>query len=67
MLTSAYPKRLFGDEAGVGAASATRPLLVAGGARVLLIIFIVVGVIDAATGGVADGAGHPEPAASTHR
>ena len=45
MLTSAYPKGLFGDGPGETARSGTRPLLLTGGGRGLLILFIVVGVL----------------------
>jgi hypothetical protein len=62
MLTPAYPKRLFGDGASAsadgavaGAASgaargwsATRPLLLSGGGKVLLAAFIVFGLISVA-------------------
>lgn len=53
MLSSAYPKRLFGDGPDDGAprASGTRPLLMTGGARVLLIVFILLGVAYMAVGG----------------
>lgn len=53
MLTSAYPKHVFGDEAsapGYGAPGgpaplSTRPLVLSGGGRGLLIVFIVVGAL----------------------
>lgn len=49
MLTSAYPKKLFGDApAGSGPTTdtpVTRPLVLTKGARVLLIVFIVFGVL----------------------
>lgn len=49
LLTSAYPKQLFGDEstftAGRAPASSTQPLLLSNGARVLLVIFIVLGIL----------------------
>jgi hypothetical protein len=55
MLTPAYPKRLFGDgtpvEASGGASgrwSSTRPLLLTGGAKVLLAVFIVFGLVSVA-------------------
>jgi hypothetical protein len=52
MLSSAYPKRLFGDGPLDGAqrTSGTRPLLMTSAARVLLIVFIVLGVADLAVG-----------------
>jgi hypothetical protein len=47
MLTPAYPKRLFGDDRDPGErVSATRPLLMSSGGRVMLIIFIVVGILN---------------------
>ncbi|HWE92220.1 MAG TPA: DUF4389 domain-containing protein [Pseudonocardiaceae bacterium] len=59
LLTPAYPKRLFGDaeqaaEPAQEAAptSDTRPLLVTQGARVLLIVFIVLGLFSAIGEGV---------------
>lgn len=48
MLTGRYPKRLFGEPAPEGGQvprPGTRPLVVIGGARVILIIFIVLGVL----------------------
>jgi hypothetical protein len=53
MLASAYPKRLFGDAAAPDGAgrSATRPLLVGGAGKVLLVVFIVFGVANLATQG----------------
>lgn len=48
MLTSAYPKWLFGDRALVSVPprrSSTRPLLLSTGGRVLLIVIIVLGVL----------------------
>lgn len=54
MLTSAYPKRLFGDgeaASGVIRSSGTRPLLMASGARILLVVFIVLGALNAVFGG----------------
>ncbi|MFF2196915.1 DUF4389 domain-containing protein, partial [Streptomyces sp. NPDC058157] len=56
MLTSAYPKRLFGDGPPVGQSlapaaaavpSATRPLLLAAPAKALLVLLIVLGVLGA--------------------
>ena len=51
LLTSAYPKRLLGDQPGRdfdpawGTASATRPLVLAGPGQALLVVFIVFGVL----------------------
>ncbi|MFL6115691.1 MAG: DUF4389 domain-containing protein [Catenulispora sp.] len=46
MLTPTYPKGLFGEPGAPGdQPSTTRPLLLSSGARVLLIVMIVVGVI----------------------
>lgn len=53
MLTSSYPKRLFGDanegpaplRAPGVRASATRPLVLSGGGTALLVIFVVVGLV----------------------
>ncbi|MGW8378115.1 DUF4389 domain-containing protein [Streptomyces sp. ODS28] len=66
MLTSAYPKRLFGDEGaplagtlegtgGPGARSATRPLVLNTGGKALLVIFIVLGALTAIGNGVGSG------------
>jgi len=53
MLSSAYPKRLFGDQPGdEPAASATRPLLVSGAGKALLVVFIVLGVASSAVSSV---------------
>ncbi|MEU8510604.1 DUF4389 domain-containing protein [Kitasatospora sp. NPDC048722] len=55
MLTSAYPKRLFGEEAGSepdGPVSATRPLVLSGGGRGLLVVFIILGVVSWATSSI---------------
>ncbi|MHA6764437.1 DUF4389 domain-containing protein [Streptacidiphilus sp. PAMC 29251] len=56
MLTSAYPKRLFGDDSDValgavpgsasGAYSATRPLLLSGAGKGLLVLLLVVGLVS---------------------
>jgi Domain of unknown function (DUF4389) len=56
MLTSSYPKRLFGDGQaaeglGAGRVPGTRPLLMTSGARVLMVVFIVLGIGYLATGG----------------
>ena len=51
MLTSAYPKGLFGDSTpseGEPAGRDTRPLRPTDGAKWLLIIFIIVGVLAVA-------------------
>jgi len=48
MLTSAYPKRLFGDDPTGPRISAARPLVLSSGARVLLIVFLVLGVVSEA-------------------
>lgn len=51
LLSPAYPKRLLGDQPGrdydpaLDAASATRPLVLTGGAQGLLVLFLVVGVL----------------------
>ncbi|MQS17676.1 DUF4389 domain-containing protein [Streptomyces kaniharaensis] len=55
MLTSAYPKRLFGEEPGSepgGPASATRPLVLSGGGRFLLVVFLVLGLVSWATSSI---------------
>ena len=64
MLTSAYPKRLFGDQAPAGALvgesgrlSATRPLLLTSGGKVLLVVFIVLGVVSVAVPSGVSGSG----------
>lgn len=48
MLTAAYPKRLFGDEslALTERRSASRPLLLSGGAKALLVAFLVLGLVS---------------------
>ncbi|MFC5661659.1 DUF4389 domain-containing protein [Kitasatospora misakiensis] len=51
MLTSAYPKQLFGDEPGSepgGPVSATRPLVMSGAGRGLLVAFLVLGLLSGA-------------------
>jgi len=58
MLTSSYPKRLFGDGQaadgpGAGRVPGTRPLLMTSGARLLMVVFIVLGIGYLATGGSA--------------
>ncbi|MFD8782819.1 DUF4389 domain-containing protein [Kitasatospora sp. NPDC059599] len=55
MLSSAYPKRLFGDEPGSepdGPVSATRPLVLSGAGRGLLVVFILLGVVSWTTSSV---------------
>ncbi|RST04800.1 DUF4389 domain-containing protein [Streptomyces sp. WAC07149] len=54
MLTSAYPKRLFGDAgaadapmAGPGPVSGTRPLLLAAPAKALVVLLLVLGILVA--------------------
>jgi hypothetical protein len=44
MLTSAYPKRLFGDQPVGARMSDTRPLVLTQGARVLLVVLIILGI-----------------------
>jgi hypothetical protein len=61
LLTSAYPKRLLGDhpdrdyDPAWGAASATRPLVLASGAQWLLVLFIFFGVAGEVTSSVDTG------------
>ncbi|WP_369184684.1 DUF4389 domain-containing protein [Streptomyces sp. Y1] len=55
MLSSAYPKRLFGEEPGSepqGPASATRPLVLSGAGRGLLVLFLLLGLVSWTTGSV---------------
>ncbi|MFJ9447633.1 DUF4389 domain-containing protein [Kitasatospora sp. NPDC101235] len=55
MLSSAYPKRLFGDEPGSepeGPVSATRPLVLSGAGRGLLVAFLLLGLVSGATGSI---------------
>ncbi|MFJ7907100.1 DUF4389 domain-containing protein [Kitasatospora sp. NPDC096204] len=55
MISSAYPKRLFGDEPGSepeGPVSATRPLVLSGAARGLLVLFLILGLASWATGSI---------------
>ncbi|MEU6237174.1 DUF4389 domain-containing protein [Kitasatospora sp. NPDC047058] len=55
MLTAAYPKGLFGDEPDSvpgGPVSATRPLVLGGGGRGLLVAFILIGLISWGTGSI---------------
>ncbi|MFJ4597480.1 MULTISPECIES: DUF4389 domain-containing protein [unclassified Kitasatospora] len=56
MLSSAYPERLFGEEPGSepeGPASGTRPLVLVGAGRGLLVLFLLLGLASWATGSVA--------------
>lgn len=50
MLTPAYPRGLFGDDdlsvAGVGTRSATRPLIMSGAAKGLVVLFLVCGLLS---------------------
>ncbi|MEZ0069617.1 type IV secretory pathway TrbD component [Streptacidiphilus sp. MAP12-20] len=50
MLTAAYPKRLFGDESLALAErrSASRPLLLSGAAKGLVVLFLVLGAVSSA-------------------
>ncbi|MFJ4184337.1 DUF4389 domain-containing protein [Kitasatospora sp. NPDC089509] len=54
MLSSAYPKRLFGEEPGSEPerVSATRPLVLSGGGRLLLVVFLILGLISWVTSSV---------------
>ncbi|MEU6970578.1 DUF4389 domain-containing protein [Kitasatospora aureofaciens] len=54
MLTPAYPKRLFGEEPGSEPepVSATRPLVLSGAGRGLLVLFLLLGVVSWVTGSV---------------
>ncbi|MGW2400491.1 DUF4389 domain-containing protein [Kitasatospora sp. NPDC001664] len=50
MLSSAYPKGLFGEDAldtvpGSGPVSATRPLVMGSSGRALLVVFIILGIV----------------------
>jgi hypothetical protein len=81
MLTPAYPKRLFGDQSPAGAvtagapaaasgrASATHPLLLTSGGKVMLAVFIVVGLLGIAlpSGESDSGTGHGTTASAVHR
>ncbi|MFC5910802.1 DUF4389 domain-containing protein [Streptacidiphilus monticola] len=56
MLSPAYPKRLFGDgPVPMQGTSGTRPLLLTTGAKVLVVIFLVLGLFSYAGGGTAGG------------
>jgi hypothetical protein len=55
MLSSAYPKRLFGEEPGSepdGPVSATRPLVLSGAGRGLLVVFILLGLFSWVTSSI---------------
>ncbi|MFJ6617876.1 DUF4389 domain-containing protein [Kitasatospora sp. NPDC091335] len=55
MLSSAYPKGLFGEEPGSepeGRVSATRPLVLSGAGRGLVVLFLILGLVSWATGSV---------------
>ncbi|MET8628724.1 DUF4389 domain-containing protein [Kitasatospora sp. NPDC004669] len=55
MLSSAYPKRLFGEEPGSepdGPVSATRPLVLSGAGRGLLVAFILLGLVSWTTSSI---------------
>lgn len=54
MLTSAYPKRLFGDLPAADRHSDTRPLVLSSGGRALLIVFIVLGILGLVGAGVTE-------------
>jgi hypothetical protein len=53
MLTSAYPKGLLGDDSRLmpQTRSATRPLLLSGSAKVLVVLFLVAGLVSSAFSG----------------
>ena len=68
MLTPAYPKRLFGDESEVEpqVVSATRPLLLSGAGKGLVVLLLVVGLIGSVSENLAeDDNGSSTSAAST--
>lgn len=73
LLTSAYPKRLLGDQPirdydpSWGAASATRPLVLTGGAQGLLVLFIILGVLANIGSGFGGGAGDDSTTMSVSR
>ncbi|HEY0805256.1 MAG TPA: DUF4389 domain-containing protein [Pseudonocardiaceae bacterium] len=52
LLTSAYPKRLFGDNPTEPATPEHRPLVLSEGARAMLVVFIVLGVLSSVTSGI---------------
>jgi hypothetical protein len=69
MLTSAYPKDLFGDAPAASrediSTPATRPLILTKAARVLVIVFIVLGVLGYAGQIANDRNAHPPRNAAT--
>lgn len=71
MLTTAYPKRLFGDGTGQPApgTNATKPFLMTTAGRVILIVIIVIGAASAIGGGVGGGSDNDNSptAQSAHR
>jgi hypothetical protein len=71
MLTPAYPKRLFGDNAPAldgpaSGASATRPFLMTTAGRVVLVVFIVIGIFSAIGSGAGGGMGTSDGTTSSH-
>jgi ABC-type multidrug transport system fused ATPase/permease subunit len=52
LLTGAYPKRLFGDDPNQPATPEHRPLVLSEGARAMLVVFIVLGVLSSVTSAV---------------
>jgi hypothetical protein len=71
MLTPAYPKHLFGDSAPApagpaSAASATRPFLMTTAGRVVLVVFIVIGIFSAIGGGAGGGMGTTDGTTASH-
>ncbi|QMU77107.1 DUF4389 domain-containing protein [Streptacidiphilus sp. PB12-B1b] len=72
MLSSAYPKRLFGDQPGPAQQprSATRPLTTSGGAKGLLVLFLVAGLVSggfSGSGSNSDSGTMAQPGSSTAR
>jgi hypothetical protein len=74
MLTPAYPKRLFGDgtltpgelrDGEPGRASATRPFLMTTAGRVVLVVFIVIGIVSAIGSGTGTSTGDQNSTAGT--
>ncbi|MEV5606871.1 DUF4389 domain-containing protein [Streptomyces sp. NPDC052225] len=66
LLTSSYPKRLFGDQAApdavlgtVSGSSATRPLFVGGSGKILVGAFLVLGLVGWAGSAMRDDGGAP--------
>ena len=73
MLTSSYPKRLFGDRAdrestapAEGGPSATHPLRLATAGKALLAAFVVFGILGVIGGGVRSGS-HPHSTSTAAR